>query len=53
MLDSGADWRIVTVDERQTEGAIGLVFQVYGIPEVSYTVSADGLLYLAHMVPTS
>jgi hypothetical protein len=53
LLDSGEDWRIVTVDERQTEGVVSLVFQSNGVPHVGYTVSADSLLYIAHMVPTS
>lgn len=52
-LDSGADWRVVTVDERQTSGDISLCYVLGGIPMVGYNVVADSNFYLAHMVPTS
>jgi hypothetical protein len=52
-LDSGADWRVVTVEPRQTVGKVSLCYMQFGIPLVGYTLAADDLFYLAHIVPTS
>jgi len=51
--DSGSDWKVALVDDRNTAGEIGLTSIFGGVPAICYHATADGLLYFARMVPTT